>query len=845
MEFDCLSNLVSAGNGKAARHVRSRLIIGGALAFVTATSATAVLAQEQAVTPASGTPAQNAAPASQASSTGAAPAATATPAAQATIQDVVVTSQQDPLLELPKPGTGITGDVLEKQHKTTIKDFTESVPALTVTAPNARNTRIAIRGLGKSSVAEALESSVGVIVDGVVSTNDAQTWGEYSDIERVDVLRGPQGFTFGKNTTLGAINVTTKPPSFTPEQEIAFTYGNRNLFTTTASATGTLIENTLAYRASVYFKTRDGFISSTIPGHDDWNDANRWGGRLQFLYTPNQNVTNRTIIDHSESDENVLVTYRLKDPKTWTNTGADRPITYTSRLARFGYATVYDPFNTADVKDQDPVVSKNNGVSTQTDWKVDGGYTLTSISAYRDYFFSALNDNDGTQLAINQGGFLVNGQQWSQELRITSPKEQDILGQKFDYVAGVFALRSEYDSTGRPRYGVDAGKFQASNAQYAATSAQALVDSLNGITVYTAEHPQTTSLAGYGQATWHATDKLDLTLGLRNTYEEKTNWTRKWYEGGVDLGSVYSGTDLTNASAIRNTTLALYSAGTNRINGDTIYADSWQWLVNPSYKLTDDILGYFSISYGEKSGAVQFNASSGLPQNVAPEEVIDYEVGLRTKWLDKKLTLNPNLYWTDITNYQATLSVILTGQTSATSILGNIPGVRNRGVELDGSYETPIEGLKFTFSGAFADATFSDFSNAPCPGDVSYSSGGVCDLTGRRFTAVSRWVGNVGVDYSRPVWDGYTAYFFASETFRSRSNLTPALSVYGWQGDYTITNAGIGLHPDNNAWDVSIWGKNIFDTRYYTSLGSFSPTAPVTGVIGDPLTFGVTFKAKL
>ena len=87
-------------------------------------------------------------------------------------------------------------------------------------------------------------------------------------------------------------------------------------------------------------------------------------------------------------------------------------------------------------------------------------------------------------------------------------------------------------------------------------------------------------------------------------------------------------------------------------------------------------------------------------------------------------------------------------------------------------------------------------------------------------------------------------YFFANETFRSRANLSSVLSVYGWQSDYSITNAGIGIHPDDKSWDLSFWGKNIFNTKYYTALTSFSPAAPVTGVIGDPLVFGVTFSKK-
>ena len=832
----------------------------------------AASAPEKPEVPAVGTT-QNTAPADQ-GQPGAAQPQTGTEvageaAAGATIRDVVVTSTETaaaapppppppppapavvtpipPLQELAKPGTGVTGEVLQKEQKTTISDFTQSAPSLTVTAPNPRNIRIFIRGIGKTSTVEALQNSVGINVDGVVMTSDAQIAGEFTDLNRLDVLRGPQGFTFGRNATLGVLYMTTKPPSFIPEQEVAVTYGNRNLFETTGSSTGTIVDNVLAYRASFYVKSQDGFINSTVPNYGPWDDTNRWGGRLQFLYTPNPNVTNRTILDHEESLENQLVTYAIKDVPNWTDTGTPRPITFTSRLARFGYSTTYNPFGTSDVKQQLPVKSSNDGVSSQTDWKLDGGYTLTSITAWRDYYFNAFNDNDLTRLNANQGGYITNGMQVSQELRITSPKEQEILGQKFDYTFGLFSLHSDYDANLRYLYGTDAGKFYASNAQYAALigNQQALVNALNGVKSYQTEHPTDTSVAAYGQTTWHATDRWDLTLGFRNTYESEDNWTQKWYTGGVNLASLYSGATLANTAAIRKTVLALFTAGTNPIDGQAINADMWQWQFNPSYKVTDNILAYFSSSYGEKAGAVQFNPVTGLPQNVLPEQVMDYELGLRTTWFDKKLTLNPNLYWTDIENYQSALAVILPGQLTTTSVLGNIPELRNRGVEIDGNYKTPLDGLNLTFSGSYQDATTTVFPNSPCPGDLSYASTRTCNLSGQPYAGVSRWIGTIGTDYSTSIWDGYTGYFFANETFRSRANLAQSLSIYGWQSDYSITNAGIGFHPDNNAWDVSFWGKNIFNTHYYTAITTVSPSAPVTGVIGDPLVFGVTFKMKL
>jgi len=813
-----------------------------------ATTPKKVAASGAATTPAEG--GASTAPVTLADAPGSAGTATAT------IRDVIVTTRlrEEELQEVPVPVTAVTGETLDREQQQTIKEFAQKVPSLTVTAPNPRNTSIAIRGIGKTYASDALEASVGVIVDGVVATIPGQTWGDYGDLQQIEVARGPQGTLLGKNTTLGALNITTKAPTFEPEREVEVTVGSRDLFITKATASGPVFEDKLAYRASVYFDRQDGFIDNTL-NDTSYNGQNRWGGKLQFLYTPNADVTNRTIIDHSESKEQTLVLQRLSDPQFFTDTGTTRNIndpdpkksiyTYTTRLKNWNITPTYDPFNSVELNDQKPVYSSGNGISTQTDWKLESGYTLTSITAYRDYHFSALNDQDYSRLSVASAGYLVDSWQGSQELRLTSPKNVDVLGQKFDYTAGLYALRSEVTSTLRTNFGKDAGQFFANLP----VSPGPITDSLNGVNVRQTEKPETTSLAAYGQATWHVTSAADLTLGLRNTYEEKENSTRKWYFGAADL-AVYQGTPLAAylpaAKNIRDNVTRLFY--TNQwIKGDTIYSDSWSWLINPSYKFTDNILGYVSASFGEKSGAVQFdqNLGGGTPLNVEPEEVHDYEVGLKTTFFDKKLTLNPNLYYTEITNYQALLGK--NAYPFPIAYLGNVPGVRLRGVEIEGSYETPIDGLKFTFAGAYNDAIYTDFKNAPAPGDLSasYDTTKTYDLTNKRLAGAARWSGNIGASYSRSVWDGYTGYVWVSEALRSGAYLDTSLSKLAWQEGFGITNIGIGITPDDKAWDLSLWSKNLFDKQYFTAITSVSQQGASTGSVGDPRVIGVTLRAKL
>jgi iron complex outermembrane receptor protein len=291
--------------------------------------------------------------------------------------------------------------------------------------------------------------------------------------------------------------------------------------------------------------------------------------------------------------------------------------------------------------------------------------------------------------------------------------------------------------------------------------------------------------------------------------------------------------------------------------GQDIQANSVSWLVNPSYKITDDVLAYFSLGVGEKSGAVQFNTITGQPLNVLPEETRDYEVGFRTSWLDHKLTFNPNVFYQTVDDYQQVLAAPY--PTSANrpgqyySYLGNVPQVRVQGVELDGSYLPPVNGLRFTYSGSYNDAIYASFPDAPNAADNAVGNKGTQNLSGRGLPNAPRWIGFVGSDYTAPLPptlagvnlpQGISWYAFASQTWRSAANLDGLLSAWGMQSAYGLTNAGIGIRSDDGKWDFSLWGKNIANTHYYVALTPATSTTPTTGTAGDPVTIGVTFRTK-
>lgn len=756
-------------------------------------------------------------------------------------------NREEKLQEVPVPVSVINSKALQRDNLVTVGDFTRRVPNLLVNAPNTRQTSIAIRGLGKNSANESMEASVGQIVDNVFLGYVGMSWADFVDIDRVEVLRGPQGTLLGKNTTLGVVNIVTKKPSWTPEYYLDGFVGDREALQGKASASGPIVPGLLAYRGSIYFNHRDGFLKNLFQPSESWLETNRWGGRLQFLLEPSENVSSRIILDRAQSQERINIDPYQVEPETFANgqsRTAGTSLTWSKRLARDyfdGYQPTIGSKDTIDTNDARPLIGNQQGLSGEVNWRL-GDYTLTSISAYRTTDFDAKNDSDQTRFSISRGGTLVDAEQVSQEFRLTSPTNRTV-----DYQIGLFALKSDISSTSRTLYGADAGAFYAGQNAYnrlskTAIGKQLLVDSLRGVYSNTETQPETFSLAAFGQLNWHITDAATLTFGLRDTWEDKDNSTNKITpEGGKPLTAAnYPGAtaqDLTDAIGIRTGRLGnVYGFKP----GDGFSENTVSWLLSPSYKLTNDVLVYFSASQGSKSGAVQFDSATGNPQNVEAEDVTDFEFGVKSTWLDRSLVLNVNFYNTKVSNYQTNKTVFDPSTESNISFLGNVGGVRMRGVEIDSAYR-PFKALTLTLNGSYNDAIYTDYRNAPCPPEVANVQQ-ICDFTGEQVSAAPKFTGFIGIDYRVPIGWGLEAHAFLNNTYRSEANVNSQLSIYGVQKGYNITDAGIGVSTDDGKYDLNLVAKNIFDTEYSTGIGSFSNSSAVGYTLGDARYIGVNFR---
>jgi iron complex outermembrane receptor protein len=805
------------------------------------------------------------------------------------LAEVVVTSRnrEESSQDVPIPMSVIQSDALVRDGTVSIQDLTQKAPGLEATTPNSRRSGIALRGLGKSAGNDALEASVGVLVDGIFLTHPGMTYQDFTDLDRVEVLRGPQGTLLGKNTTIGALSFVTQAPSFTPQGAANITVGERNERAANGSFTDGVIDGVLAYRVSSFFDKEDGFIRNIGPAGGTTNEKNREGGRLQLLFTPFDGFSALVNADYAESNERsntkpiiqVLTNYdnAAHTPRVTVVGGTGVPTTaaqvvqqntgtntYTSLLGRAyfgGYQPVVGSWDTEDLYDNLPVLTRNEGVSATLNWTLPDHMALTLISGWRSYDFDAKNDAEQTHFDTGfTGTHLTTGQE-SHEFRVTQT-----VNPAFDYQAGLYFLHFWNQSTSRNFYGQDSGAFFSGNGDYNllygnAAGRQLLQASLENVLVTNKITPDTKSYAVFGQANWHFTDRGTLTFGARETYEDKTSTDRSaanFVDGsalnnlatlGQGLGA--SALQIASANNIRTTTLGTLFPTES---GIPIHAYSTSWLFSPTYKVTEHTMVYASAAAGQKSGSVQFT-TSGARANVAPEKTLDFELGLKSQLLDDTLQVDANLFQTRVRDYQQTTEIFDPATTSLKNngtlyyqaILGNIPEIMARGAELEGTYLVTRQ-LSLNYGLVYNHAVYQSWDQATCANELNVkSSTTFCDNTGRQIVGAPRFTSTFEVDYHTVVFRSFEAHVWAANVYRSQQNFDNNLSRYGIQGAYGLTDAGIGVVSPSKRFELDFVGRNVFNKRYTTSVnvnGNGGGTIGYDG-IGDPRWVGAELHLKL
>ncbi len=738
---------------------------------------------------------------------------TPTPALEqdATLGTVTVNARrrEETAQDVPTPISVLSSKTLESQRIYRVQDLQQLVPSTNVAYVHARQSSISIRGLGNNPASDGLEGSVGIYLDNVYLGRPGMAVFDLLDVEQLEVLRGPQGTLFGKNTTAGVLNITTRKPTFHPEGSVQQSIGEDGYRQTQGSFSGPISE-TLAGRLSAYRSEDDGYVKNVHNG-DELNGGKRQGFRAQLLFEPSETFNLRWIGEYNEEDSNngILSLYSTGP----TLNGVNR---YESLAAQAGATLVSGKDRKVNFDADQQVTVFQGGTSVEANWTLANDFTLTSISAYRWWDFTPRNDDGLNVPVFYSAGVSVRDKQYSQEIRLASPT-----GGAFDYVLGAYYFKQDLDNKSFTYYGPQADIWNLTPA-----GALANVDTVgNG-------HIDTDSYALFAQGTWHVTDRLDLTAGVRGTYEEKSAWvTRDAPTGGAGLSA--------GAAAARQARVGAYDSGD--LNQ---YGFSPSGLLGVSYRFNEQLLGYATLTHGEKSGGVNLTVGAAPRLGtdsllVGTERANNAELGLKSTLLDNRLQLNTNLFWTEVHGYQANVY----DQINRVQYLANAGSVRSRGLEFEAT-ALPVRGLTLNFNGSWNDVRYLKYDDAPCPPEVSLANAAAtCDLSGHQVVGASKYIANLNGEYKWQASQHVEPYVTASYAFRSKAVGTIDDSDYGQIPSYALINlsAGVRLDQGDGVVDLSLWVENAGDKTYFTSLWN-SANGGYAGVLGTPRTFGATAR---
>ncbi len=744
---------------------------------------------------------------------------------------VTARRREESAQDVPVALSVVSGEMLDKTGAFTINQIQQLVPSLQVVSLNPRNSNINIRGLGSnSSVAlDGLESGFGFYVDSVYYARPGQAQFDMIDLERLEVLKGPQGTLFGKNTTAGAINITTCAPSFTPELTAEATLGSYGYHQVRGSASAPLIADKVAVRISVADTHRDGYLTNRFDQFHP-QDYDNFTVRGQLLAKPADSLTIRLIGDYSNQKQHSLSAVEGYF-STYAN-GATIANNIFVRAARTGYTLLpADPFGRrVDLDAAYQHFMKSYGVSGEVNWDL-GAATLTSVTAYRWWDWYPMNDVDGTSLRVQQAGLDNYQRQFSQEVRIASNGHNSV-----DYVAGLYYFWQVVRGFGTNTYGADYAEWNLNPATASANSIAVTDRAMTGFEADSYSNPSTRSYAAFGQADLHVTDALTLTGGLRYTHEDKEGEFRQFWVAGLDLATL-SPTDRAIATAARAPSAELAFSS-------KLKANALSGLATISYKPSRDVLLYGTYARGNKSGGLNLTAGGAFQPVIKPEKVDSFEVGLKSQLFDRRVTFNAAAFLTNVRDYQTSILEYIGTTTNTRSYIANIPKVRSQGAEADLAV-SPSRWIQFTASAAYTDAKYVTYTNAPQATERA-NQGAIQDLSGVTLSNIPKFAYSLGADVAQPIGGPGTPtelYGHADFAHRSSTNASSTNSIYGIIPAYGLLNARIGLRAEDKRWDLSAWARNLTNQNYFISRAGGN-TGVITSLIGDPRTYGLTFRTR-
>jgi iron complex outermembrane receptor protein len=714
-----------------------------------------------------------------------------------TVGELVVTAQKraENVQDVPIAITALSAQQLKDQHVTNILDLNGLSPSLSIkTDDNAANPKIFIRGVGLNDFNPNTATPVGIYVDGVYIGSPLAQLGQFFDLERIEVLRGPQGTLYGRNTTGGAINVVTRKPTQTYSADASVEYGNYNSLNVEGGVGGPIVKDVLAFRLAAAGDWDDGYTLNRLTGHHG-NDQDHWTGRASLLYTPASNFSLLGQLRYGESKGGSIWAYnRSLLPQTAAATGPDgfcAPGFYTSGDCTnvVGYANTSKDLYEGDYHLEGKDKVRTLGAALTASWDL-GPVSLTSVTGYDSAHRNDIEDTDADPYDVITADYLARQSVVSEELRLQNNDDGPA-----KWVTGLYYSRDRLNTDSY----YDILRIARDPTAENPTGA----DLANSIGQFGWPYKQsTTSYAAFGQVDYKLTQRLTGTVGLRWSGDKKVFH----YTSDAEFHSI-----------------VLFSVD------DSKSFSSLSGKVGLQYQISDDANVYANYNRGYKSGGF-FGGQATDPALVAPyrdEKVNAYEVGTKSEWFDRRLRANLSAFYYDYKDLQV-YDLVLVGAITE-QIFTNASAARIYGAEAELT-ATPIDGLTLTLGASALSAKYRDFVSLS--GDYSGNTLPNAPKLSANGSAQYQWLINGG---SKLRLEG--DFTFRSKIFYDTRNL-PRLS----DKDRTFVNARLGWLTPDERYEVGFWGRNVFNTT------NISDIIPIEGLgfdafaMGRPRTYGVYLR---
>lgn len=810
------------------------------------------------------------------------------------LEEIVVTATKraQSIQDVPIAVTAIDAQTLDRAGVKDLRDLSTVATSFNMNSSQteSQGTTLRIRGVGTTGNNIGLESAVGVFLDGVYLSRPGVALGDLLDVEAIEVLRGPQGTLFGRNTSAGALNIRTKTPNFNETEFFAnFGAGNFDAYNLQAGVSGPLNES-FAYRLSGAIRQQDGFLESTTGAESRDRDRILLRGQLHWQLSDSADV--RVIADYSDADEQCCDAVIVQESATvglgsFAAAGlpADGGVQVSGRSAFNGLNSNAEQF-------ENPF--DQWGLSVELNWELNDLMTLTYIGAFRDFEASSVQQSDFVNIDVFSvqrsaaAGFETFDtiETMTHEIRLAGETE------RLSWLVGAYYSDEEIIEHQGLGLGVDYSANQDAQLWFfalapalgpaAALSAVPLATGGTFGDVLNAPSPSIAFGGGVDAAgsfaqnvfqqdgkswsvfthnTLHITDRLDVVVGLRWTDEDKdgkynqlsasnNNCLNSLANAGA-LGAGAAGTGLEGvAGTIGNLSVAFacfpFAAPADTgiailpVSFDNTFDDNeLVYTGKVVYAFTDTVSGYLSFTHGFKSGGFNLDATAaaaGGDPRFDSELIDSWEVGVKAELFDRRVRANLALFDYDLEDFQV---LEFTGVQFQTF---NVPNAESQGVELE-ILAVPLEGLELNLGVTYADSRYP----SDCDDNNPNSPTNVSSLCGADFTNAPQYVVTGGVGYDGTLSDNLIYFVNANARWEDnrRTSTQPNLAL-DIEDANTKVNLRLGMGSLDGRWTVELWGNNVFDeqTKNVTfntplrigSRGSF---------LEAPRTYGVTLRTQL